>query len=357
MLSNDLLPAAGMPETITLRFIRKRGNMHQTWTRYMIQKINALSACIAAALLAASVARAQDYPTSNIRIVVPFTAGGGVDVVARKMAQQLSEKLGRTVYVENKPGASGNIGALSVAQASSDGYTLLISASTFAVNPIVSAEHLPFDPVNDFTQLALLAKGPLLFIVHPDAASSVQDFIAKAKATPDKYNFGTGGYGSAGHMSAEALKLRGKLDIPVILYKGTGPAFTDLIGGHISGILDPLITSLPLAKSGKVKALAISDDKHSPLAPEVPTFAEAGLGNFVFYTWYGLWGPAHLPPAVAGKIEAAVRDVGNSPDVQKWLASQGLEFSGISGTEFVDFEKGEQNKYDQIMKDGKIARQ
>jgi tripartite-type tricarboxylate transporter receptor subunit TctC len=243
--------------------------------------------CIAALLLAAPSVQAQDYPGRPIRIIVPFTAGGGVDVVARILAKQLSEKLGQPVYVDNKPGASGNLGADAVVHAPADGYSLLISASTLVVNPVVAAERPPFDPLKDLSYVALIATGPLLFIVHPEAANSVADFVAKAKADPAKFNLATGGFGSAGHLSAESFKLRTGLDIPVVLYRGTGPAFSDLIGGHISAILDPLVTSLPLAQGGRAKALAISDSKRSPLAPDVPTFSEAGYPGFEFYTCGG----------------------------------------------------------------------
>jgi tripartite-type tricarboxylate transporter receptor subunit TctC len=323
----------------------------------MIKKMTALVACILVAFLATPIAHGQDYPSRAIRIVVPFTPGGGVDVVARVMARHLSDKFGQNVYVENRPGASGNLGADVVMRSAADGYTLMISASTFVVNPVVAAEPPLFDPLKDFLHVALIAKGPLLFIVNPDVANSVQDFVAKAKADPSKYNFATGGFGSAGHMAAEAFKIKAGLNIPVVLYRGTGPVFNDLMGGHISGIMDPLVTSLPLAHGGRAKALAISDSKRSALAPEIPTFAEVGFNGFEFYTWYGLWGPANIPASVMTKIETAVQEIRQSPEARKWFESQGLDFSGMSGSAFRDFERDEQSKYQEIMKAGNIARQ
>jgi tripartite-type tricarboxylate transporter receptor subunit TctC len=320
-----------------------------------LMTIAALSLALSAAH--AQAPQAQDYPNRLIRIIVPFTAGGAVDVIARTMAKYLSDKFHQQIYVENRPGASGNIGAEAVAQAASDGYTLLVSASTFVVNPVVSAERASFDPLKDFSPLGLIAKGPLLFIVHPGVADSVQDFVAKARARPEAFNFATGGYGSAGHMAAESFKLRAGLNIPVVLYKGTGPAFADLIGGTISGMLDPLVTSLPLAQGKTATALAIAGPARSPLAPDVPTFAEAGFPGFAFYTWYGLWGPANLPANVAGAIEQALTDIGASADAQKWFEAQGLQYSGVGGATFLDFSRSEQNLYAEIVKKGNIARQ
>src|ERR1044071_6438270 len=260
-----------------------------------------------AALVLSPPARTQDYPTQTIRIVVPFAAGGAVDAVARTMAKHLSDKLKQQIYVENRAGASGNIGAEQVVQSPPDGYSLLVSASTLVVNPVVSAEKAPFDPLKDLTQLGLIAKGPVLFIVNPQVASTLKEFVEKAKAQPAAYNFATGGYGSAGHMSAESFKLRAGLTITVVLYRGTGPAFNDLVGGHISGIMDPLLTSLPLAQGKKVNALALASPKRSPLAPEIPAFAEAGYPGFEFYTWYGLWGPANLPAPIVATISKALK--------------------------------------------------
>jgi tripartite-type tricarboxylate transporter receptor subunit TctC len=236
-------------------------------------------------------AGAESYPSRPIRVVVPFSAGGAIDVLARVMAKGLSEKLGEQVYIENKPGASGNIGAEIVSKAPPDGYTLLITASTLIVNPVIAEHPGPIDPLKDFSYVSMLARGPLLFIVHPSVASSVAEFVEKARAHPEKYNMATGGLGGAGHMASEYFKVKAGLTIPVILYKGTAPAFSDLVGGHISAMLDPLSTSLPLAQGGQTRAIAISSLKRSPIVPNVPTLDELGYKGFEFYTWYGLWAP------------------------------------------------------------------
>jgi tripartite-type tricarboxylate transporter receptor subunit TctC len=188
-------------------------------------------------------------------------------------------------------------------------------------------------------------------------ADSVQDFVAKARAKPEAFNFATGGYGSAGHMAAESFKLRAGFNIPVVLYKGTGPAFNDLVGGHISGIMDPLLTSLPLAQGKKATGLAIASPVRSSLAPDVPTFAEAGFPGFEFYTWYGLWAPAKLPADIIDKIHKTLTEIGASADARKWFESQGLDYSGVGGPSFREFSLKEQALYDEIVKKGNIARQ
>ena len=318
-------------------------------------RLSTLALPALALFFAAPVVQAQSAKVT--RMVVPFAPGGGVDVVARNFAQHLSKAAGQQVIVENRPGASGNIGADAVAKSTPDGTTLLFSASTFVVNPVVAAQKPPFDPLRDFANIALIARGPLLFIAHPSAGNSVEQFIANAKAKPERFNMATGGYGSAGHMAAESFKLRAGLAIPVVLYKGTAPAFVDLMGGQISGILDPLVTSLPLAKGGKVTALAIAATRRSPLAPAIPTFAEAGLPGFEFYTWYGLWGPAGLPAATTRSLETAIAETGATAEFRLWLESQGLEFGGLTGKAFLEFSVREQALYEDIVKKGNITPQ
>lgn len=320
-----------------------------------MRKIVALLAGLV--VFAAAPVHADDYPTRNIRIVVPFSAGGAIDILARMLAKSLSEKLGQQVYVENKPGASGNIGSDLVVRSPADGYTLLITASTLIVNPVVAAQPAPFDPLKDLSYVMLLARGPLLFMVHPAVGNTLSDFVAKAKSSPDKHNMATGGLGGAGHMASEYFKVQAGLTIPVVLYKGTGPAFADLVGGHITGMLDPLSTSLPLVQGGKTKAVGISSLKRNPLVPDVPTLDESGYKGFEFYTWYGLWAPQNLPSAIAKKLASTVREISMTPETQKWYETRGLEFSGLEGAEFLAYSKADQDKHAEIMKQAKIERQ
>ena len=322
----------------------------------MHRTLIALLALLLALPTAAGGAAAQSYPTKGIRIVVPFAPGGGVDVVARTTARYLGQQLSAQTVIENRPGASGNLGAEQVMKAERDGHTLLVSASTLVVNPVVAATPPPFDPIKSFTHLALIAKGPLLLVVHPGVATSLQELVAKAKTDGASINFATGGYGSAGHMAAEAFKLQAGLKFPVVLYSGTGPAINDLIGGHISGLMDPLVTSLPLAQGGRARALALTNPKRLALAPDVPTFEEAGFGRFEFYTWYGLWGPAELPAEVVQRIAAAMAAIGRDVEARAWFEKQGLEYSGEGGASFIEFSRAEQARYDDIVKRGNIAR-
>ncbi len=314
-------------------------------------------AAVLVLVLALAAGHAAAQSGQVLRLVVPFPPGGGVDVVARTFGQRLSQELGQQLIVDNRPGASGNIGADFVAKSAPDGNVLMVSASTFIVNPLVAAQKAPFDPMKDFTHVALIAKGPVLLITHPGYGTSLREFMEKAKADPDKYNFATGGFGSAGHLAAESFKLRAGLTSPVVLYKGTAPAFADLMGGRISGIFDPLVTALPLAMGGKVRALALAAPKRSLLAPEVPTVAEAGIAGFEFYTWYGLWGPLGMSAATAGRIERAVAAAGTSSALARWFESQGLEYGELTGKAFVEFERHEQAVVEDIVKRGNLTRQ
>ena len=316
-----------------------------------------LVALVCLTAIGARSAYAENYPTRPIRIVVPFSAGGAIDILARMMAKGLTEEFGQSVFIENKPGASGNIGAEMVSKAAPDGYTLLVTASTLIVNPVVALNPPPINPLTDLSYISLLAKGPLLFIVHPSVANSVSDFVAKAKANPEKYNLATGGFGAAGHLAAEDFKVKAGLSIPVILYKGTGPVFSDLVGGHISGIMDPLSTSLPLAKAGKVKAIGITSLKRSPLAPDVPTLNELGYKGFEFYTWYGLWAPPNMPKEISNKLADGLDKFGKSPEMQKWFMSRGLEYSGLRGQKFLDYAKADQAKQAEIVEKAHIQKQ
>lgn len=306
----------------------------------------------------ATAADAQTYPERVVRIIVPFAAGGPVDLIARTMSQRLSQQMSQQVIVENRPGASGNIGAEIVAKSAPDGYILLFSASTLVVNPYVMKERAAFDPLKDFTNIALVATGPLLFVVNAQTgATSVRDFVDRAKAHPEAFNLATGGYGAAGHLAAEAFKLRAGLHIPVVLYKGTGPALADVIGGHISGMMEPLLSTLPHVKGGQLRALAVTSAKRHALAPDVPTFAEAGFGDFEFYTWYGLWGPAKLPAPIVGKLEDAVHASLATADARRWFESQGLDVRGDTGKQFGAFIQAESSKYEHLVKDAHIGAQ
>jgi tripartite-type tricarboxylate transporter receptor subunit TctC len=317
----------------------------------------ALALLLPLGLLTTGAAQAQ-YPTKPVRIIVPHAAGGAVDGVARILAGKLTEVLGQNVNVENRAGASGTIGAEYVAKSAPDGYTLYVNASIHTINPYVMKEKARFDAVKDFTPLSNLAQGPLLFSVNPGVpAKNAAEFVALVKADPKKYAFATSGFGSAGHLGEEFLKLRAGLDIPIVLYKGAAPALTDVIGGAAQAMMDPILSSGPHVKAGKLKPMAITAAKRSPLFPEVPTMIESGFPGFEFYSWYGLWGPANLPKDIAAKVEQAAIKAMQAPEIRERLISQGFEPVGSNGAEFGKFIEIEDAKYAKIVKDANIQAQ
>jgi tripartite-type tricarboxylate transporter receptor subunit TctC len=305
--------------------------------------------------LASLCAQAQTYPNKQIHLIVAYTPGGAVDAVARRLATSLSDALGQQVVVENRPGASGNIGSDFVAKSPADGYVLLFAPSTLVANPLVMKAKAPFDVNRDLTAITMVASGPLLMVVNPAGPASVRDFVTQAKANPAKFNFGTGGFGAAGHLAAEYFKLRsGITGVPVVLYKGTAPALTDIMGGQLSAMMEPTLSAMNFVRSGKLRALAITGAKRDPLFPDVPTFAEAGFSEMEFSTWYGLWGPAKLPPELVKKIADTTRSSLGTADFRAWLAERGYEGSPITGPAFAGFLDTETQRYARIVKEGNI---
>ena len=304
-------------------------------------------------------AHAQGYPNRPLRMVIPQPAGGAVDAVGRIVAQRLSDELKQPVVVENRPGASSTIGTEYTAKQPADGYTIHVNASIHTINPFVLKEPLRFDPVKDFTAISLIAVGPVVMLVNPAVgAANVQEFIARARATPDKMNFATSGFGSAGYLATEFFRLRADLmNVPIILYKGTAPAMTDLLSGQVSMMMDPILSTLPQVRAGKLKALAIAAAKRSPLLPDVPTLSESGLPGLEFYTWYGLWAPAGLPAPVLSTLEQATVKFMNLPEVRERFTSQGFDPIGNNSAAFTKFIADEAAKYSKIVKDAKIVAQ
>ncbi|MDB5965925.1 MAG: tripartite tricarboxylate transporter substrate binding protein [Polaromonas sp.] len=318
--------------------------------------VTLLRLAMALSIGAALGAQAQSgYPVKPIHLIVAYAPGGAVDSVARKLALSLGESLGQQIVVENRPGASGNIGSDYVAKSAGDGYTLLFAPSTLIANPMVTKSKPPFDLKTDLAAITMVASGPLLMVVNPAGPTSVKDFVARARANPEKFNFGTGGYGAAGHLSAEYFKLRaGVKDVPVILYKGTAPALTDIIGGTLSAMMEPTLSAMQQVRGGKLRALAITGAKRDPLFPDVPTFAEAGFQGMEFSTWYGVWGPASMPFGLQRRLAEASKTVLDSADFRSWLAERGYEPSPISGAAFAVFLDNESKRYARIVRDGHI---
>jgi tripartite-type tricarboxylate transporter receptor subunit TctC len=257
--------------------------------------------------------------------------------------------------VENRPGgASGTVGANAVAKAAPDGYTLLVSASVHVINPFLY-KNVPYDVVADFTPVTLIADGPLIVSTTPSMpANNLKDLFALVRKDPQKYTFAATTIGSASHLAIELLKLDAGLDTLTISYKGTAPALTDLMSGQTHLLADPMLSSLPLAQSGKIRALGLTSLKRAAAAPEIPTIEESGMKGFEFVSWYGLWGPKNLDPAVAAKLQADVGKVLALPDMKPRLNALGFEPIGTHGAQFGDYIRTEMAKYEKIIKDAKI---
>lgn len=319
-----------------------------------MQRKNFLRAAIAAlALAAASTGFAETWPSRPVRIVIPFPPGGTLDTVGRLLAQKLGEQTGQTFIVENRPGGNGIIGADVVSKAAPDGYTLMFNASTFVTAPM-TMKSVPYGVLKDFTPVALVAKAPLSVAINKNLPiTDVKSLIAYAKAHPGKMTFAVGSIGSAGHLSTELLKrAAGGLDYLIVPYKGTAPAFQDLIGGQIDGFIDPILGSLQYHKGGLLRVIAVTSAARASSLPDVPTVAET-IPGYEFYSWYGLWGPAKLPAAVTQRLNAEVNKALGT-DMRETLSQQGLLLTPGSVEDFAKFERTDMERAQKIITDGNI---
>jgi tripartite-type tricarboxylate transporter receptor subunit TctC len=275
--------------------------------------------------MATAPAAAQTYPDRPIRLVVPFAAGGATDVLGRLLAVGLGEKLGQTVVVENKPGASTVIGATQVAKAAPDGYTLLLAASTtLTLNPAIRP-NLSYDPIKSFTPLGLVADMSLVLVANPDTPlHSLKDLVTQAKADPDKFSYGSFGTGSSVHFGGEMLKSAAGIRMVHVPFNGSAPNLTALAGGQVQVAVDTVPASLPLIKAGRIRPLAALSPQRLPALPEVPTVAESGYPGFQMGTWFALIAPAGLPAPVQQKLEKALADVVNAPATRARLVELAL---------------------------------
>ncbi|MDO8876084.1 MAG: tripartite tricarboxylate transporter substrate binding protein [Pseudolabrys sp.] len=301
---------------------------------------------VAALAFVSAPAQAQDYPNKPIHFIVPAAAGGPTDVTTRLLAQKMSETLGQPVVVEARPGGGGNIGADVVARAAPDGYTILMATiGTHAINQTLYKK-LSFDPIKDFTPISLVVQYPLLLVVNPSVpAKSVKELIDYAKANPGKLNRAHGGSGTSMHLSGELFVHQAGIDMPQVPYKGSAPALTDMIGNHVQVMFDSMITALPQVKAGKLRALAVTGAQRSPVVPDVPTVAEAGLPGYSATGWIGVVGPAKLPPAIANKLQGAIAKALADPEVRKTLINQAAEPIASTPAEFAKFIDGETAKW------------
>jgi tripartite-type tricarboxylate transporter receptor subunit TctC len=300
-----------------------------------------LAALLALLLLAASPARAE-YPERPVRLVVPFPPGGPTDIFARLIAQGLTAKLGQQVVVENKGGAGGNVGTEAVAKAKADGYTLLFgTAGTHGIN-ISLYKHLEYDPVKDFAAIALVGIVPQVLLAASDQPDTVQGLIAKLKADPGKYSYGSAGNGTTNHLSGELFKKLAGVDVTHVPYRGTGPAMQDLLARRLAYLFGSFGPAAEYIKSGQMRALAVCSAKRSAVAPDVPTMAEAGVPNFESATWNVVVAPAGTPPAVVERLNRAVNEVVKAPAMADRLRALNMEpaddFSPAATKAFIEVE-------------------
>jgi tripartite-type tricarboxylate transporter receptor subunit TctC len=309
---------------------------------------------VAAAALAALAgpAGAQNYPERVVKIVNPFPPGGSVDVTGRLLAQKLSENVGQQFILENRTGAGGNIGADSVAKSDPDGYTLLYTApGPLSVNQTLYVKGLPFKPETDFAPIAIFVRTPIVLMVHPSVpAKDVKELIAYAKANPGKVNFGSAGMGSTPHLSGELLKSMAKVDLVHVPFRGTGPAMTALIGGHIQMMFDLLPASLPQIAGNKVRALANAGATRAAALKDLPTVAEQGLAGFDSSSWIALVAPAKTPAPVLVKLRAEVAKVIAAPDIVKRLQDLGSEPGTADEKEARAFLAAETRKWAEVIR-------
>jgi tripartite-type tricarboxylate transporter receptor subunit TctC len=314
--------------------------------------VRALSCLLAIALAAgaASTALAQGYPEKAVRIVVPFTAGGGTDILARLIAQKLSDEWGRNVVVDNRPGGGSVIGSELVARSTADGYTLLLTANPHTSNPALVPK-LPYDTLHDFAAVTMLASAPLMLVVHPAVpVRSVSELIAYAKARPNQLTYASSGNGGPQHLAGELFKYMAGVEVLHVPYKGGAPAITDLLGGQVQLAFGAMLTVLPHVKGGKLRALAITSAKRSETNPEFPTIAESGVPGFEVMTWYGVLAPVGTARTTVLKIQSAMARALTTPEVKERLSRDGLQALGSRPEEFESFVKKEIAKVTQLVR-------
>lgn len=285
------------------------------------------------------------WPSKPIKLVVPYAPGGSTDVVGRVIAEYLGQRLGQNIVVENRPGKGASIGTSQVAKAAPDGYTLVVSnISSFAIAPPLYGD-LDYDPVKDFTHITLASFNPSVLVVNPSfPAKTLAEYVAYAKANPDKLAFATSGPGSSNHILGTMLGLVSGTRLVHIPYRGAGPAMQDVIAGNVPSMFDSLPSAAPHIKAGKVRALAVSGEKRNPSFPDVPTMKESGFPDLVSYSWFGLSGPAKLPAPIVERLAAEMQVVLKNPDVVKRWQEMGAEASTMTPAEYTAFVKTELEK-------------
>lgn len=304
-------------------------------------------------LSAAGMAQAQDYPRHGLRLIVPFPPGGVTDLVGRALASRLVVELGQPVTVENRAGASGSLGADAVARAAPDGYTIMIgNISTLAINAATFAK-LPYDPLKSFAPISMLAVQPLLIAVNPAVpARTLAELVSLAKSRPGQLNYGTAG--SSIYLAVEQFSSLAGVRMNHVPYKGSAPAIADLLGGQIDVLFDPFSTLYPQARAGKVRALAVTTERRSSVAPDLPTVAESGIARFDVSSWQGLSAPAGTPKEVIDRLHAAVVKSLAATELRQQFAAQGAEPTASTPQEFEDYIRAEIARWQKVARDAGV---
>src|SRR5450755_980475 len=297
---------------------------------------------------------AQDYPSKPIRMIVPYPPAGVTDIVARTIAEPLAAALGQPIIIDNRGGAAGNIGTDLAAKSAPDGYTILFTLSSHTINPKLY-DKLPFDVEKDFIPISLAAYIPQILVANPSVpANNIKELIALAKSQPGNLNYASVGTGSPGHIAGELFKLKTGIDMVHVPYKGGGPAVTDTLGGQVQLLFVSMPAALQYVKAGRLKAIAVTSDKRSAAAPDVPTIAESGVPGYVVNSWYGALAPARTPPAVVSKLQAVFAKVLQSPDVKDRLFAQGAEATSSTSAEFERLIHDELKQWEFVIREAKI---
>jgi len=306
--------------------------------------------------LAAPASAADDYPNRPVRLIIPFPPGGSNDVVGRLVAKQLSEKLGQQVFVDNRVGAGGVLGTQAASVAVPDGYTLLVISIAHAVNPALYK--LEYDPIKSFTPVSILATGPNVLVVNPELnVKSVKDLLALAKEKPGELNYASAGIGSFQHLGGELFKLTAGVNIVHVPYRGGGPAMQDVIAGQVKIMFSSLIQTTPFIKSGQLRPLGTGGSVRSPVLPDVPTIAEAGVPGYVAENWWGILAPAGTPTPIVEKLHRDIQAALKAPELQAQFAREGAVSVEMSSAEFAEYIKAETVKWTRVVKEGGITAQ
>jgi tripartite-type tricarboxylate transporter receptor subunit TctC len=316
-----------------------------------------IGAWVFAASLAVPAGAAAQAPGRAITIVVPFTAGSGPDILARTIGEEIQQRWSQPVVVDNKPGASGNIGAQLASRAAPDGNTLLITSNPFTAN-ISLFKSVPYDPTKSFTPIVFVGTGALALVVHPSVpAKTTREFIDHVKARPGEINYGSPGVGTPHHLAMELFKLTTKTDLKHIPYRGSAGATQDLVGGHVSAGFQALHVILPIARENQVRLLAAASKERVAIARDLPTLHEQGLTGFDVNLWYGILSPSGTPPEIVARYNATINEILRSPQVVEKLAKQGLAVSGGTPQQLADFLATDVDKWQKVVKEAGISAQ